>query len=173
MTDDELYDHVSRYLHYDPDTGIFTWKVAVGGRKEIPAGSQAGSVNRVGSTLLPRVIITLKSKRYYAHKLAFLLSHKKMPTGQVDHINHDTLDNRLINLRIVDNATNCKNKSRSKNNTTGVTGVYYCRSKLKWVAKIGVDNKLNNIGQYETFDEAVEARRKAEVQYGFHPNHGK
>lgn len=171
--DDFLLLLINKYLHYDPDTGVLTWKLDVGCRKDILAGTIAGSINYVGSTKLPRRIITLKGRRYYAHKLAVLITSGFYPKHQVDHIDHDTLNNRIDNLRVVTNIVNCKNKSKSKANTSGVTGVYFCRSKQRWLAKIGVEYKLINIGHYDSFEEAVAARKEAEVHHGFHPNHGK
>ena len=86
----------------------------------------------------------------------------------VDHINHNIVDNRKENLRIVTSRQNAFNGVERKNNKTGYRGVSYRAEKWgkkKWRARIGVDYKEFTIGHYETFDEAVEARKDAEKKY--------
>lgn len=96
------------------------------------------------------------------------------PNGmQVDHINGDGLDNRRSNLRAVSAAENQRNKRINSNNTSGVAGVSYAERDAVWMASIKVDGKGKVLGHFQTFDEAVAARKAAEVHYGFHPNHGR
>lgn len=83
----------------------------------------------------------------------------------VDHINHDTLDNRKSNLRIVTHQQNMFNSSVNKNNTSGVKGVYYNKANQKWKAIIGFNNEKINLGYYNNFKDAVKAREKAEIKY--------
>ena len=91
---------------------------------------------------------------------------------QVDHIDHDRLNNRIENLRLVTNSINGKNTKMHKNNTTGVTGVTFDKNRNKYKAQIVVNHKLDNLGRFNTFEEAVQARLQAEIKYGFHRNHG-
>lgn len=84
----------------------------------------------------------------------------------VDHINHDKLDNRRINLRFVSPTESSKNMPLKGNNTSGVTGV----SKTKWGtyrAYITCNKKRIELGYYETLEEAANARREAEDRLGF------
>jgi hypothetical protein len=86
----------------------------------------------------------------------------------VDHINHVVQDNRKSNLRIVTSRENAFNGIERKNNKTGYRGVSYRPEKWgkkKWRVRIGVDYKEFTIGHYETFEEAVEARKGAEEKY--------
>lgn len=83
----------------------------------------------------------------------------------VDHINHNTLDNRKINLRIVTQLENMKNLSKYKNNKSGFTGVYYYKLTNKWTAKIRANKKLINIGCFNTIEDAIKARKDAELKY--------
>jgi len=97
-----------------------------------------------------------------------------IPEGYfVDHINHIRDDNRWENLRLVSASGNSRNRGMSSRNTSGVTGVTWSRSKSRWVAQIKVDKENKTLGVFTDFSEAVNARKNAEVLYGFHENHGK
>ena len=80
---------------------------------------------------------------------------------EVDHINHNTNDNRKENLRIVTRSQNQMNASLRSNNTSGVTGVYFDNTYGYWVSKIQQDV----LGHFADFDEAVKMRKEAEKIY--------
>lgn len=82
-----------------------------------------------------------------------------------DHINGNILDNRKSNLRVCDASQNATNKSFSKLNTSGVTGVTYNSMSGKWSVQIYRKNKKIHIGLFKEFDDAVNARKKAEAEY--------
>lgn len=82
-----------------------------------------------------------------------------------DHINRNPLDNRKSNLRKATSLENMKNQSRHKNNTSGVSGVGWHKGIEKWCARIGVDNKMINLGCFNNKDDAIKARLAAEVLY--------
>lgn len=82
-----------------------------------------------------------------------------------DHINHDTLDNRKLNLRDATNIENGANQSLNKNNTSGITGVSYDTRIEKWVAYITVNYKTMYLGSYMDKNDAVHARLLAEQKY--------
>jgi len=92
----------------------------------------------------------------------------------VDHINHDTLDNRKCNLRVVTQQGNLRNTRLLKNNTSGVCGVRLLKRKKcdRWKATIRVDGKDVYLGLFKSKEDAVLARLLANKKYGFHPNHG-
>ena len=79
-----------------------------------------------------------------------------------DHINGDRLDNRKCNLRKVTSQQNSLNKSVYVNNSTGHKGVHKSQNKKKWIAVIGKDGRQYHLGTFNTFDEAVSARKSAE-----------
>ena len=154
-------------LHYDPVTGIFTWATK---RKYVAAniGDVAGGINGDGY-----IQIKLDTVLHQAHRLAFLYVNGKFPTSQVDHINHVRADNRFNNLRKCTNRENTQNQGVSSNNTSGVTGVSWHVCNNNWNVIIGVNMKSVYVGSYSNFDDAVSARKAAEVKHGFHENHGK
>ena len=83
----------------------------------------------------------------------------------IDHINHNRIDNRKQNLRIVTIRQNNLNKKKSVYNTSGVTGVYYKKNNNKWIANISIDGKNKHLGCYETIEDAIKARKEAEEKY--------
>lgn len=83
----------------------------------------------------------------------------------VDHINHDTLDNRLENLRVITNAQNQQNrKSAMKNSTNGVRGVYWEKRINKWAVRVTVNRKAKIVGYYEDINDAEKAAYEARSQ---------
>lgn len=83
----------------------------------------------------------------------------------VDHINHNKLDCRRCNLRIVTNQQNSMNASKRSDNTSGVTGVTFCKDRNKWNAQIMLGYKMINLGYYNSFEDAVKVRKEAEDKY--------
>ncbi len=116
--------------------------------------------------------ISINKSWYLVHRLAWLYEYGEFPDGEIDHINHDRFDNRISNLRIVSREDNCRNMSKSKANTSGTTGVNWHKHQKRWVARIHVDKKRIELGAFIEFSDAVNARKNAEVLYGYHENHG-
>ena len=155
-------------LDYDPETGKFTWLVSPA--IAVKAGSLAGSQHSKGYWH-----IRVKGRLTYAHHLAWNTLHPEdllKPGEEIDHINHIRDDNRAVNLEKKRHLANGRNKSRAVNNTSGATGVYWHKGCNKWRAAIRVNDVLRHLGNYATFDEALTARKNAEIEYGFHENHG-
>lgn len=111
-------------------------------------------------------------KFYAAHRVIWLLYAGEWPLG-IDHINGRRDDNRIVNLRAVTNAENAKNKKKPNTNTSGVIGVSWDKMRQKWHAYIRTGGILINLGLFEVFEEAVLARKDAEIERGFHKNHGR
>lgn len=83
---------------------------------------------------------------------------------EVDHINHDKLDNRKVNLRICTKSQNMSNMYPSKSNKSGYRGVILNKKTGKWEAFISVDKKKHHLGLYTKLEDAVKARQKAAVE---------
>ena len=156
---------LKRQLHYEPLSGVFTRKIS--NHRSVKVGDIAGTKHPYGY-----IMIKVTKKITAAHRLAFLYMDGIMP-NEVDHINHVRDDNRWINLRSVTRSENCKNNSKRKDNSSGVCGVHWKTRDKRWIAQIRVDGKNIWLGQYTVFSDAVNARKNAEVLYGFHENHGK
>lgn len=171
--------HLKEILHYDPETGIFTW---LNRRRELfdtdkvfkiwntnYARKIAGSINSVSGYRL----INISGIRHRAHRLAFLYVTGGFPENHVDHENHDRDDNRWINLKDVTQQENNKNSLRPKDNTSGFSGVHWFKAGNKWQTYINLNRKRVHLGYFADLDEAIMARKEAEIKYGYHPNHGK
>ena len=81
----------------------------------------------------------------------------------VDHIDGDGLDNRKQYLRICTSSQNAMNRRTKSDNRSGRKGVYW--SGYKWVASISIEGKVVNLGRFYEYEEAVEARERAEKEY--------
>lgn len=110
---------------------------------------------------------TLYVQKRVNKKIIFLHRYiMNCPKGMyVDHINHNTLDNRKENLRITTNANNLRNGNIRKNNTSGVNGVYYDKKRKKYVAGIKVDYKKVHLGYFKKLEDAIKIRKEAEKLY--------
>ena len=162
LTQKELKEN----LHYNADSGVFTWVKAKSNRVNV--GAVAGSINN--STGYMR--IKINGKIYQAHRLAFLYIEGKFPVDDTDHINHSRDDNRFSNLRQATGVENGRNKSLSKNNKSGFTGVFWDKARNKWKAYININGKSKHLGCFTDIDEAIACRKRANVEFGYHENHG-
>lgn len=87
------------------------------------------------------------------------------PDGfDVDHINHNTIDNRKNNLRICTRSQNNTNQTKRSDNTSGIIGVSLYRNS-KWRADISINKKRTCLGYFINKDDAIKARLKAELKY--------
>jgi hypothetical protein len=154
-------ERLKEVLHYNPDTGIFTWKVMVGKRAKvgtIPGYHHCGYI-----------YMGVDNHGYPAHHLAFLYMEGYLPEHDIDHINRIRDDNRWDNLRHVSRSCNLRNTSVRSTNKSGVTGVGWDKGKKKWGSCIGVNCKVKHLGGFDNLKEAVQARWEAEVKYDY-PN---
>ena len=151
-------EYLRLVLHYEPETGIFTWKVRTSPR--IKVGDIAGCPEG-GGYLQIRVC----SRGYKAHRLAWLHVYGEWPKEQLDHINRNRSDNRIANLREVTNKQNQQNRSKSSNNTSGHQGVHWDKRDSKWRARIRHNQKDIYLGLFENLEEALSARKAGELKY--------
>ena len=101
------------------------------------------------------------------HRLIMGVSSSKL---DVDHKNHPPrnehkIDNRKSNLEIVTRSQSNMNTSLSKNNTSGTTGISFDQKSSKWRAKITINYQRIELGKFENIDDAVKARKDAEIKY--------
>ena len=157
-------NYLKEILHYNPKTGEFTWIEKKQGRRLEGA---VGSIDRING-----LKISINGKDYYAHRLACLYITGSFPPEVTDHINHNKLDNRWANLRQVSQKENQKNRSINANNTSGFNGVCWHKLSGKWIAHISINGKAKHLGYFTELSEAIVARQKANIKYGFHFNHG-
>lgn len=115
---------------------------------------------------------SIDKKKVKAHRVLFKMYHGFEPE-EVDHYDGDPLNNCISNLVPSTRRENMKNTAKQYNNTSGVSGVVWDKSRNKWSARIEADTKLYHLGRYEKFEDAVVARRAAEKKFGFSEGHGR
>jgi hypothetical protein len=148
--------------------GELYWRV---GRQGVQRSKQllAGCIP---NTKRRNKIIRVDYRLYLAHRLIWLYHYGTMPSGEIDHIDHNPLNNRIENLRDVTHKENGRNQSLSRNNRSGHNGVYVDKKNGRWIASICLDGRNVHLGSFATITEAVEARSRADREQGFHRNHG-
>lgn len=176
------FDVASSLLDYEADTGVVRWKrrepeLFSGGRNRTKeqecswwntryAGTAVGCV--AGAGYLQAKIF---DKKYLVHRLAWLLSNGGWPSGQIDHINGVRTDNRIANMRVVNNEWNAKNQKISTRNTSGFRGVCWSKRRGMWVAQITSSGTLTNLGFFETAEAAHLAYAREASARGFTDRH--
>lgn len=157
---------------YDPDTGKLFWKRREGGAPGWN-GKYAGKEAFTSTSSHGYRQGSLLGGVYRAHRVIWAMVHGKWPEDDIDHINGDRIDNRIVNLRSVSRSENCMNSSVGKRNKSGVVGVSWSKRENKWKAQIQKDGKNIFIGNFVNFEDAVRARMEMQVELSFHKNHGK
>lgn len=169
--------HLKEALDYNPETGIFIWLER--DREYFPteessktwntrfSGKVAGYKDKRGY-----LQICVNGKKYWAHRLAFLYMTGDFPENDTDHINQKKSDNQWKNLRGVTNQENHKNLGMYPNNASGFTGVSFCKGNNKWETYIYAKGKRKYLGYFTNINDAIEARKAANIEYGYHANHG-
>jgi len=157
---------LKRLLHYDPETGVFTNKVARS--PNALKQSRAGSLNKK----LGYRQLYLKKKLYYEHRLVWLYLYNRWPKEQLDPKNQDRADNRLANLHETSRANNMRNLPKACTNTSGITGVYWNPTNKCWIARIQVNKVTIYLGSFASKSKAALARQTANHKYKFTKNHG-
>lgn len=142
-------ERLREVLHYDPETGVFTWL----GRSR-RRGLVAGYTETVGYHVI-FVGTRAAGKLYKAHRLAWLYMTGEWPTDMIDHANGNKTDNRWVNLRAADRSRNLINSRRRRDNTTGFKGVSLNRG--RYMASLTKGGKTMNLGRFDTAEEAHEA----------------
>lgn len=137
------HEQLKKNVSYDPETGIFT---------RLSTNKSCGSNNGNGY-----LRIKINGKGYLAHRLAIYFIDGVMPENEIDHINGNTLDNRLMNLRIASSSKNLWNAKKPSSNKTGYKGIYLNQKTNRWRATISINNKRIHLGYYKCKEEAARA----------------
>jgi len=142
-------ERLKELLHYDPETGIFTWRATTSNR--VKTGDRAGNRNTNGYRRL-----RIDNVHYLEHRLAWFYLFGEWPKPFIDHINGDPSDNRIANLRVATRLINQQNFRRArKDSATGVQGVY--ASGKRFYAKIKVKGEKMYLGMFPTKEDAHQA----------------
>lgn len=171
-------EELRKLMRYDADTGLLywlarspewfsdarqcsSWNSKWAGREAFTAVTSDGYKN--GAVL---------GRHVGAQRVVWAIYYGEWPKGHIDHINGVKADNRISNLRDVSHAENMRNRKVAAPPKSGAVGVYMQPRKKKWVAMIGYNNRAVYLGQFDTKDAAMAARREAEAKFNFGPSHG-
>ena len=109
--------------------------------------------------------IAINKKRYYLHRIIYKYFNEEWDityshSNQIDHIDINPSNNRIENLRIVNNSQNLKNRNKFKNCSSKFKGVSWNKQNNKWKAHISINGKSKHLGYFEKEEEAAEAYKK-------------
>lgn len=149
---------VRELLHYDPETGITTRRVATSPRA--PKGGVVGDLDGRGY-----LRVRLDSKRYSLHRVIWLYMTGEWPKGEVDHKNRTRTDNRWANLRDATVAQNRHNSCAHANTAHGLKGVDYHKANKRWRARITSEGRNMLLGYFKTAEEAHAAYADAAQRF--------
>ena len=141
------HERLKEILHYDKENGNFFWKKFVSNKsKNEPAGAHQNK---------GYIQITVDNKNYLAHRLAWFYVYGEWPKKQIDHINRNKKDNRIENLRDVNNSQNQLNIGVRSHNSSGINNVVKsAKSHKPWAAQLHRNNKKIFLGYFDTVEEA-------------------
>ena len=139
-------EQLRKLLHYEPDTGLFRWKIYVSNK--IKANSVAGSLQSEGY-----IQIGINKKKFKAHRLAWAFYYNQDPGAiEIDHIDQDKSNNKITNLRLAGRGPNKAYSGPQKNNKLGVKGIECIGGKFR--PRIQKNGKIYHFGRYDTIEEA-------------------
>lgn len=154
-------ESLEKIFRYDPHTGnLYYLNKSYSGDKDKIAGYKHDGY----------LAVSIGRKEYLVHRIIWLMQTGKWPI-EVDHIDHNRSNNKWENLREVRPQEQQRNMKKRRNNTSGVQGIRILPSG-KFCAYIMVNRVQISLGSYISLDDAIKARKDAEVFYGFHKNHG-
>lgn len=142
-------EYLKTRLHYDPQTGIFTWLKEGFSRKEDATrlgGTECSCVGKHGY-----VVIRIDGKLYLAHRLAYLYMTGEMPEF-VDHDNRIRTNNAWVNLKKATREMNNRNVTASSN--TGHVNITWVEKRKHYVVTIKWGTEKRN-KTFRNLDDAI------------------
>ena len=137
---------VGAALRYTPEDGKLWWVDCV--RRPSWNGREAGNNTANGYRK-----IKFRGQQLLTHRVAWLLYYGVWPTGDIDHIDGNPLNNRIGNLRDVSHRVNLQNQvhaqARNPKRLVGAT-----KKGNRWMAQININGKSKYLGLFATAHEA-------------------
>ena len=144
-------------LDYDPETGVFTWRVT---RSRVKRGDIAGYNQRSKSRVYCR--ISVDGKNHSAHRLAFLYVHGHTPP-LIDHKDNDSLNNRIENLRAATPSQNLANSRGWRSKKSSLKGAHFPKCG-KWMSTIMTGGERTYLGLFPAPEAAHNAYKQAAME---------
>lgn len=160
-------DRLKKIVHYDPETGEFTWlprtpdmfksgyRTAEGNCANWNAryaGTKAGAFDHYG-----RVQISVDDRLYKAHRLAWLyMTGEWPPEGlEVDHRDVNHANNKWDNLRIATRIENSRNRPVRRDNKLGIKNVSFDWERNKYIARVNIGSGVKLMKRFARLDDAI------------------
>jgi hypothetical protein len=149
-------------FRYDSESGCLI-RISTGK----PAGIYFKAKRKAGKPVeRPYGFVDVGPRRYAAHRVVWAVVHGAWPTADLDHINRDTRDNRIENLRLASPKENTRNKTKARNNTSGYNGIDYNNG--GWRVRVGSVFG----GRYDSLELALKVRSLLYRELGYTDDHG-
>ena len=152
------HDRLLSIIKYLPETGEMVNIVPRKNSKCV--GEKLGARSGNG-----QIMLSVDGRAYQMHRLAWFWMTGEWPKNLIDHKDRDPTNNKWSNLRESDRAQNGHNANKKRNNTTGITGIWYCKKRKKYIAEIFVRGVKISLGASEDKQVAAELRAEAEKKY--------
>jgi len=150
-------EYLKEIIDYNPETGIMTNK------KTRSSNAVAGKIINCSTSTKKYGRVTINKKTYRLHRLIWFYMYGKWPKNEIDHINGNTSDNKLCNLRECSRQENIFNRKSTKGSSSKYKGVSLKNN--KWIVQIQI-NKINKyIGSFSNKVEAALAYDTAAKKY--------
>ena len=151
-------ERLRELLHYDVDAGIFTRLIR--STNSVQIGDVAGSINSNGYHK-----IRVDGVEEFSHHLAWLYVYNVWPKDQIDHIDGNRANNRLVNLREATQSQNLQNQRKAQSdNKSGLLGAYWNKKAKTWFSQIKVNGKSISLGCYDSKEDAHRAYLASKVE---------
>jgi hypothetical protein len=158
-------------LHYNPETGVFTWRIDFGRWGQLKAGTRADYPARSNGVYRYNRI-NIGRHRIYAHLAAWIYMTGEWPKLQIDHRDTNKTNNRWLNLREASPSENGCNVSLKTNNKSGEKNVSWSNTYNKWEVILYKDKKRIYAGRYADINVARSvAREKRAKLHGAFAKH--
>lgn len=171
-------EYLKECFEYDMEKGVLIWK-----HRPLNHFSTEQSWKSCNTRFANKPALNSLNGRNYrhgkldgvpllAHRVIYKLIYGDDPDSTL-HSYGNTANNKLESISSGTQEENLKDKKKYKNNVSGVNGVSWDKKPGKWKAYIGVNGRPKHLGYFDKLEEAVSVRKAAEIEYGYHAEHGK
>ena len=139
--------------------GVLHWKQCPKGSRKFKTNSEAGANTGHGYKKL-----SLNNKFYYTHQIIFLMQYGYVPK-LIDHIDGNSENNKIENLRASNKSLNACNSKTPSHNTSGHKGVIWLKREKKWLTKVQINKKVMHLGTFTDIELACLVADEARILY--------
>lgn len=167
-------EYLRECFDYDPDTGILTWR-----ERPVEHFTSAGLCRRTnlrwankeaGRTNQSRREVRVYGASFFVHRIIWKIIYGADPAEQIDHIDGNSLNNKISNMRSATSAQNAHNMKAKPTRDGALKGATFCKDTKRWKSAITLGGKHIHLGRFDTQKEAheayIEASKKHHGEFG-------